>query len=106
MFHEKELLVFSLLSVTSTGRCSSSVLNLPFGLVAQMGRAYVNKNMKDVFNNVKVVGSNPIKSTLNVLWCNGSTRVFGSLSHRSNRCRTTAFCSLIVNAKMYSFWLW
>lgn len=43
MFHEKELLVFSLLSVTSTGRCSSSVLNLPFGLVAQMGRAYVNK---------------------------------------------------------------
>ena len=45
--------------------------------------------MKDIFNNVKVVGSNPIKSTVNVLWCNGSTRVFGSLSHRANRCGTT-----------------
>lgn len=47
--------------------------------------------MKDIFNNVKVVGSNPIKSTFNIPWCNGSTKVFGSLSPRSNRSETTAF---------------
>lgn len=27
---------------------------------------------------------------VDVPWCNGSTRVFGSLSHRSNRCGTTS----------------
>ena len=30
MFHEKELLVFLIPFITSIGRCSSSVLNLPF----------------------------------------------------------------------------
>ena len=56
--------------ITSIGRCSSSVLNLPF---------------------------------FNVLWCNGSTRGFGSLSHRSNRCRTTVYGSSMVSVKCILF---
>ena len=30
------------------------------------------------------------QTSTDVPWCNGSTRVFGSLSHRSNRCGTTS----------------
>ena len=33
---------------------------------------------------------NEWQTSTDVPWCNGSTRVFGSLSHRSNRCGTTS----------------
>ena len=36
------------------------------------------------------MGSTPTWTTNNVLWCNGSTRVFGSLSPCSNQGGTTS----------------